>query len=141
MLIVLIFSMILAMQPGFAKNFKAGLLLVLANAAGGIAAIIAFEMLVIVPMLVYYLMLVTLVGLIFGSRLFSNRPTAALYGTAFSTFLVIMGSTTGGNSEADAKTYSRIFQIMLAVLYVVMASGVITALIDSLFRKKQGSAH
>ena len=130
--------MILAMQPGFAKNFKAGLLLVLANTAGGIASIIVFELLVIVPMLGYYLMLVGLVGLIFGGRLFSTRPTAALYGTAFSTFLVIIGSTTGGDSEADAKAYSRVLQIMLSVVYVVVMSGVITALINSVRKKKPG---
>ena len=135
MLIVLIFAMILTMQPGFAKNFKAGILLVLANAVGGMAAVIVFELLVIVPVLSYMLMLVGLVGLILGARLFSERPAAALYGTAFSTFLVIIGSTTSGQSEADAKAYSRVFQIMLSVVYVVVASGSVTALLTALLPK------
>jgi len=134
-LTTLIFIMILAMQPGFAKNFKAGGLLILANLAGGIGAIIAYELLVISPVFVFMLLLVILFGLIYGAGLFSDKPTAQLYGTAFSTFLIIIGMTTSGESEAGAKVYTRIVLIMIAVIYVVVASGVVTALFKSFSRK------
>lgn len=134
-LTTLIFIMILAMQPGFAKNFKAGGLLILANLAGGIGAIVAYELLVITPVFVFMLLLVVLFGLIYGAGVFSNKPTAQLYGTAFSTFLVILGMTTSGESEAGAKVYTRIVLIMIAVIYVVVASGVVAALFKSFSRR------
>ena len=135
-LTILIYVMLLAMQPGFAKDFKAGGLMILANVAGGIAAIIAYELLVIVPRLSFMIMLVALFGLFFGSRLFSQRPAAALYGSAFSTFLLIVGMSTGGEADASSKVYSRIAQIMVAVVYVVVASGTISALVRSFVRSK-----
>lgn len=138
-LTTLIFIMILVMQPGFAKNFKAGGLLILANLAGGIGAIIAYELLVITPVFVFMLLLVILFGLIYGAGLFSNKPTAQLYGTAFSTFLIIIGMTTSGESEAGAKVYTRIVLIMIAVIYVVVASGVVTALFKSFSKKSRGT--
>jgi Protein of unknown function (DUF2955) len=142
-LTALIMIMILAMQPGFAKGFKAGGLLILANIAGGIGAIIAYELLVITPSFVLMFLLVVLFGLIYGAGLFSNKLTAQLYGTAFSTFLLIIGMTTSGEAEADAKVYTRILLIMIAVVYVVVASGIVTALLKSFTRSKSetGLAH
>jgi hypothetical protein len=135
-LTALIFIMILAMQPGFAKGFKAGGLMILANIAGGIGAILVYELLVITPVFIFMLLLVALFGLIFGSRLFSGKPAAQLYGTAFSTFLLIIAMTTSGESEAGAKVYTRIFLIMVAVIYVVVMSGFVTALLKSFTKTK-----
>jgi hypothetical protein len=44
---------------------------------------------------------------------------------AYSTLLLVIGSVTaGGSDEASAKVYTRVFQIFVAVVYVVMAFGV-----------------
>ncbi len=135
-LTALIYIMILAMQPGFAKGFKAGGLLILANIAGGFGAILAYELLVIVPSFVFMLLLVALFGLIYGAGVFSNKPTSQLYGTAFSTFLLIIGMTTSGELEAGEKVYTRILLIMVAVVYVVVVSGFVTALFESFSKPK-----
>ena len=47
---------------------------------------------------------------------------AALYATAFSTLLILVGGSTGMlGGEADANFYKRIFLITLSVCYVVGA--------------------
>jgi len=124
-LLILVFVGLLSSQPGFATNFKAGGALVIGNVMGGVAAIILYELLVLVPQF-YFLIIVTfLVGLVFGTRVFSDKPTAKLYGMAFSTLLLVIGSTTAsGSGEAGAKVYTRVAQIIIAVVYVVMAFGV-----------------
>ena len=134
-ILILIYVMLLPAQPGFAKDFKAGSLMLLANVAGGFVAIMMYELLVMVPHFVFLLLLVAVTGLIFGKQLNSGKPAAALYGTAFSTVLVIIGMTTNSDAEASTKAYTRIFQTMIAVVYVVTASGFVTALFNS-FRKR-----
>ena len=135
-LLILIYVMLLTGQPGFAKNFKAGGGMLAANLAGGLVAILVYELLVVVAVFPYLLLMVSLWGLIFGAQLFSGKPAASLYGSAFSTFLVIIGMTTNSQSEADTKVYTRIFQTFVAVVYIVVASGLITALFDSFTKRK-----
>jgi len=124
-LLILIMIALLSMQPGFAKDFKGGKALIIGNSIGGFAAIIFYELLVIMPEYVFLIVLTLLAGLMFGSRLFSGKPKAALYGMAFSTLLLVIGSTTSSSGEADAKVYTRIIQLMAAVLYVVVGFGLL----------------
>ncbi|MFC2094287.1 efflux transporter outer membrane subunit [Bacteroidota bacterium] len=124
-LLILIMIALLSMQPGFAKDFKGGKALIIGNSIGGFAAIIFYELLVIIPEYVFLIVLTLLAGLMFGSRLFSGKSKAALYGMAFSTLLLVIGSTTSSSGEADAKVYTRIIQLMAAVLYVVVGFGLL----------------
>jgi uncharacterized membrane protein YgaE (UPF0421/DUF939 family) len=127
------------MQPGFAKDFKGGLALIIGNAIGGIAAIIFYELLVMVPQYIFLIFLTLLAGLMFGSRLFSGKPKAQLYGMAYSTLLLVIGSTTSSTGEAGAKVYTRIIQIMVAVVYVVVAFGLLEHYKTSRQKKKLDS--
>jgi uncharacterized membrane protein YccC len=128
-LLTLVFIGLLVQQPGFATSWKAGMALILGNLVGGIASILAFEVLTIVPEYGYLLLLVLLVGLVFGTQVFSGKPMAPLYGMAFSTFLLIVCSTTASDSgDASSKTYERVFQLMLAVVYVVGTVGILNRL-------------
>lgn len=136
-LLILVFVGLLSSQPGFATNFKAGGALVIGNAIGGGAAIVMYELLVVVPEFYFLIVVTLLAGLLFGARVFSDKPTAKLYGMAFSTLLLVIGSTTaGGSSEAGAKVYTRVAQIIIAVVYVVMAFGVA----DRFVRRRESTA-
>jgi hypothetical protein len=123
--LVLIFVALLSMQPGFASNFKGGQALLVGNALGGVAAIGMFGLLTVVPEFAFLVLLTLLAGLFFGSRLMSDRPTAPLFGMAYSTLLLVIGMTTSTTGDAKAKVYQRLFQIGLAVVYVVVAFGLI----------------
>jgi hypothetical protein len=126
-LLILIFVTMLSSQPGFAKNFKAGVMLLLGNLIGCLSALVIYETLVLMPEY-YFLLLVTLLtGLIFGGQLFSGKKSAPLFGMAFSTVLLVLGSAISGSADDDVNPYERVVQIMIAVTYVVTAFGVIDA--------------
>ncbi|WP_298533583.1 hypothetical protein [uncultured Algibacter sp.] len=123
-LLILIFIGILSMNPALA-NAKVGAVLIVANILGGIMAIVAYKLLVVVPLLVFMLLLTLCVGFIFGSKLFSKSKLAPIFGTGFSTFLLILGSVTSSDSEAGSEVWTRVVQISIAVLYVVIAFRII----------------
>ena len=125
-LLILIFISILSMQPGFAKDFKGGKALIIGNLIGGLTAILAYEIFTVIPEFFYLVLVVLLAGLIFGRQVFSGKPMAALWGMGYSTFLLVICSTTAmGTTEADAKVWTRVLQIMIAVIYIVVAFGLI----------------
>jgi hypothetical protein len=124
-ILALIFVALLSLQPGFASSFRAGKAMLVGNAMGGVAAIVMFGFLTVVPEYAFLILLTLLAGLFFGSRLMSDRPTAPLYGMAYSTLLLVIGMTTSMAGDARAKVYDRLFQMGLAVLYVVTAFGLI----------------
>ena len=123
-LLILIFIAILSMNPALA-NAKVGAVLIVANILGGIFAILAYNLLTIVPLLVFMVLLTLFVGFIFGSKLFSKNKLAPIFGTGFSTFLLILGSVTSSDSEAGSEVWTRVVQISIAVLYVVIAFRII----------------
>ena len=124
-ILILVFVAMLSQQPAFAKSFKVGLPLIIGNAVGGAIAIGFYELLVMVPEFAFLLMLTLLAGLLFGQKVFSGKKQAPLFGMAFSTLLLIIGSVTSSDDAAGSKVYTRVFQIVVAVVYVVLAFGFI----------------
>jgi hypothetical protein len=134
--LILIFVALLSSQPGFAANFKAGKALIVGNVMGGAAAVVVYELLVMMPQFYFFIVLIFLSGLVFGARVFSDRLTAKLFASAFSTLLLVIGSTTAsGSTAAGSKVYERVVQISIAVLWVVLASGVA----DRFIRRKEAA--
>lgn len=123
-LLVLIFIVILSMNPA-TSNKKAGLAIILANLGGGIAAIVAFNLLTIVPSFIFLGLLVLLGGLLFGNSFFLGKKAAPLFGMAFSTYLLILGNVTSFRGEAGEAVWTRILQIGIVVIYVVIAFSVV----------------
>lgn len=124
-ILVLIFVALLSMQPGFASSFGAGKAMLVANVMGGVAALVMFGFLTVVPEYAFLILLTLLAGFFFGSRLMSDRPKAPLYGMAYSTLLLVIGNITSTTGDARAQVHDRLFQLGLAVLYVVIAFGLI----------------
>jgi hypothetical protein len=125
-LLILVFIAILSMQPAFAKDFKVGKALIIGNIIGGLAAIVVYEILTIVPEFSFLVVIVLLGGLVFGTYVFGQSKMAPVFGMAFSTFLLIICSVTASDSDgAGGKVWSRVLQIMVAVIYVVSAFGLI----------------
>jgi len=127
--LVLVFTAILSMQPAFAASFKSGVPLILGNFIGGMTAIVMFQALTVVPQFSFLILVTLLAGLCFGARLMSESKTAPLFGMAYSTLLLVIGSvTTSSDGDAASKVYERLIQIMLAVVYVVVAFKAINGL-------------
>lgn len=122
--LILIFTAILSMSPEL-SNPKVGSIMILANIIGGLVAIIAYNLLVIVPVFSFMILLTLIVGLLFASNLFTKKKTAPIFGTAFSTFLLILFSVTSSDDDAGSAVWARVIQISMAVIYVVIAFGIL----------------
>jgi hypothetical protein len=120
-LIILIFIAMLTMQPSLAVGYKAGIALITGNLIGGIASMIVYDLLVVAPHFGFLLLLTLLTALVFGAGFFSNSRWAPLFGMAFSTLVLIIGSTTSSYGDADDKASTRVIQITIAVVYSVVA--------------------
>ena len=119
-LLVLVFIAMLAQQPDVKIGVKGSMALIIGNTAGGIAAIVFYNLLIAVPEYVFLILLAILFSLFFGERIFSDKPMAGLYAAAFSTVILLVGSTTGDfGGDAGSKFYIRIAQIVAAAVYIV----------------------
>jgi hypothetical protein len=123
-LLVLIFIAVLSMNPA-AANKKTGLAMILANLGGGIMAIMVFNLLTISASYLYFGILTLLTGLLFANKVFEKKPAAALFGMAFSTFLLILGNVISLAGEAGEKVWLRLFQIGIAMVYLIIAFGIV----------------
>ena len=133
-IVMLVFVSILASNPNMLANVKVAKVFVAANVLGGLISIVFFELLVMVPIFVFLLLLTLLVGLVLGTQVFSGKPTGAIFGTAFSTTLLIIGSVTTSDGDASSMVYTRVAQITFAVVYVVVSFG----LLNRLFPRHDG---
>jgi len=118
--LILIFIAILSMSPALA-NPKVGKVMIIANIMGGIFAIFVYYLLTIVPNFTFMVLLVFSAGLILGEQIFSTQKLAPVFKSAFSTFLLILGSVLSSDMDASDKVWTRVIQISMAVIYVVVA--------------------
>ncbi|MGJ8671417.1 hypothetical protein [Rubritalea sp.] len=92
---------------------------------GGMAIIVAYNLLVAVPTFWFLIPLVLAFSFFFAQKINSGKPGAAIWGSGFTTFLVLLGSSTGGDSSASSNFYLRIAQVIFAGLFCILAIVVI----------------
>jgi hypothetical protein len=129
-ILVLTFVAILTISPAL-SNPKVGLVMIVANILGGVFGILAYRLLTIVPNFTFMMLVALSIGLFFGSRLFSDSKYAGIYGSGFSTFLLILGSVTSSDAEAGSEVWSRVIQISIAVSYVVLAMSILNRIVSA----------
>jgi hypothetical protein len=111
--------------------------LLISTLLGGLAAIIAWQVLSIHTSLVVYCLLIGLGGLIFGPRIFQGRgmhPAGATWSYAYLTMIVILAPAVLDGQTGDAASgafWSRLLMFMGASLY-----GVLAVLIFDLFNSE-----
>lgn len=127
-IIVMVFAAILAQTVNLATTKKGAAVLVLANGLGGIAAVAVYNLLVMVPWWPFMMALIALTATVFADRIFSGKPTAPLYSSAFTAVLLLVGSSVSSESaDAAEKFVTRLLQIFLAGAYVVIAFSLLKA--------------
>ncbi len=124
--LILVFAVILSFDP-FIYQSKKGTALIMANAIGGLAAIVAYNMLVVAPSYVLYIFIIVSAAFYFISMLYSGKKTAPIFKISFNTFFVIMGVISTSTNEAGNEIWLRILQIGIAVIYVILAFKVVNA--------------
>ena len=98
---------------------------VLANLLGGCAALVFYWLLVAVPEYYFLIALSLLSALVFGSVMFSDRPSAPYYSAAYSTLLVLIATSMGEGADIGANIWIRVALVSMAGLYVVGALSVL----------------
>jgi hypothetical protein len=101
--------------------------LVFSTLAGGLAAVLAWQVLSAWPSLTLYVLLVALAGLFFGWRIFAGqglRDDADTWTYAFLTMIVVLAPAvldSDFGSAAGVRFYDRLFMFGWATLYAVAA--------------------
>lgn len=101
--------------------------LIFSTFAGGLAAVIGWQVLSIWPSLTIYTLLIALAGLFFGRRIFAGHGLhkhADTWSYAFLTMIVVLAPAVVDSdfgSAANARFYGRLFMFGWATLYAVVA--------------------
>lgn len=126
--VALIMAMLLSLEPAFGKHWEAGKVLILSNLSAGLVAVVVYQLMVMVPSFPFLLLIMTLAGLWCGSLIFSDSPLGKLLAAGITAFFVVLGPVLSGEAEAGETLWLRLVLIMAAVLYVVIAFGILERL-------------
>ena len=102
---------------------------VMGNVTGGLAATIAYLLVVLFPSPAFLLLVVLLFGLIFGAKIAEGGDLAPMYIVGLTTFLIVLGlglSPLPGDSGAVFIT--RVFNVIIAAIYTIGVASVLRAL-------------
>jgi hypothetical protein len=123
--LIIIFIAIYSVAPVLRVSKHDTLYKFLANVLGGCAALLFYWLLVAVPEYYFLIALSLLSALVFGSVMFSDKPTAPYYSSAFSTLLILISTSMGEGADFGANFWIRVTLVALAGLYVVGALSVL----------------
>ncbi|MGD1463460.1 DUF2955 domain-containing protein [Vibrio harveyi] len=121
-LLTMMFVALLSLMITSEKSVKLSAFLIISNGIGGILAILAFSILAIVPSLFFYTAFIALLAVLIGKKIYTVPEKAPIFATAFSTLLVLIGSTLMSSGDIDSNTFIRIFQLVLVGTYMILAS-------------------
>ncbi|MCQ9082217.1 DUF2955 domain-containing protein [Vibrio harveyi] len=121
-LLTMMFVALLSLMITSEKSVKLSAFLIISNGIGGILAILAFSILTIVPSIFFYTAFIALLAVLIGKKIYTVPEKAPIFATAFSTLLVLIGSTLMSSGDIDSNTFIRIFQLVLVGTYMILAS-------------------
>jgi len=137
-LLILIFVAILAQDTSLDKGLKSGAGLFLGNLIGGLIGIVIYNLLVMVPSLVFFILLMALTWLLIGQQVFKPGMLGILFGIGFATINVVLSSALGFFSEdASTAVYQRLLQLTLVTVYIIMSFSVVDYISDLLLGKEK----
>jgi hypothetical protein len=113
----------------------------LACCIGGVAIIIAFNLLVAVPTYPFLLALTLLFTLFFSRQMFGGGKLAKAYISGLTTFLVLLGTSTMVDKVASTNFYLRIAQILFAGLFAVAGLILVEHLLRPRKKRKNDQLH
>jgi uncharacterized membrane protein YgaE (UPF0421/DUF939 family) len=121
-LLTMMFVALLSLMITAEKSVKLSAFLIISNGIGGMLAISAFSILAIVPNIFFYTAFIALLAVLVGKKIYTVPEKAPILATAFSTLLVLIGSTLMSSGDIDSNTFVRIFQLVIVGIYMIIAS-------------------
>lgn len=131
--VVMIKVATMGQQASSDKSREMGRSLLESTVWGGIGAVIAYNILLIWPSLVLYVLLIALAALIYGRFIFQGtaiHPRSKMVSYAFLTMLIILAPAmldNGSAAGASAAFWSRMFLFVLIAVYGTLAVHVFDA--------------
>ena len=120
-MLVMIFAALFILKPELSAGREAGINSLISTLLGGVFALVFYWLIVAVPEYWFYVALMLLTSLYFGTQVFSGRPTAKYYNSALIALLILVNGSMGEGAEFTEKFIMRVILITLAVAYIVTA--------------------
>ncbi|MUK93145.1 DUF2955 domain-containing protein [Aliivibrio fischeri] len=121
-LLTMMFIALLSLMITGEKSVKLSAFLIIANSIGGALAIGVFSVLSLAPNILFYTLFISLIALIMATQIYTKPAKAPVYATAFSTVLVLLGSTLMSSGDIDSNMFIRIFQLFMIGIYMIIVS-------------------
>jgi hypothetical protein len=135
-LLVVVFVAILSLSPEVTQGRAHGSKFLIANLIGGGVTVVFYLLIVAVPEYAFFVTLMFLTLLAFGSAIFAGGALANHMPPACAALLVLIGASMTEHAHFIDKPFFRIVFIGLAALYVVSA----LLVLDRVFAGDIGSA-
>ena len=91
--------------------------LILGNLVGGLAATVAYLLVTLLPSPAFLLLVVLLVGLIFGDRIARGGESAPIYTVGLMTFLILLGLGLSPLPQDSGTLFiARVFDVMVGAV-------------------------
>jgi len=120
-LLVMIFSALFILKPELNAGKEAGRNSLISTLLGGACAAVFYWLIVVVPEYHFYIVLMLLTTLLFAMNIFSGKPTAKYYGSAFIALLILVNGSMSEGADFSGLLINRILLIILATSYIVAA--------------------
>lgn len=121
-LLTMMFIALLSLMITGEKSIKLSAFLIISNTIGGVLAIGVFIVLSIVPNILFYTLFVSLVAIVIATQIYTKPDKAPIYATAFSTVLVLLGSTLMSSGDIDSNMIVRLVQLVMIGIYMIVVS-------------------
>ena len=131
-ILVMVFAAMVSMAPDVSVGKASGITSLKATLIGGAAAIAFYWLIVAVPEFPFFVALMLLTMLLFGSGIFSNHPLSSYLASAAIALLILVGGSLGENADFTEKLFMRVLMISAATLYVMAVLTLIQVFFDRL---------
>ncbi|WP_295890733.1 DUF2955 domain-containing protein [uncultured Vibrio sp.] len=121
-LLTMMFIALLSLMITSEKSVKLSAFLIITNGIGGLMAIGVFSILSLVPNILFYTLFISLVAIVIATQIYTNPAKAPVYATAFSTVLVLLGSTLMSSGDIDSNMIVRLVQLFIIGVYMIVVS-------------------
>jgi hypothetical protein len=124
--LIVIISILRLGERSAAPRTALGLLL--GNVLGGLIATIAYGFVAVQGSIVFFLLVVLLIGLALGARIAAGGATVPVYSLALVTFIILLGiGVSPLPTDTSAAFTARLWNVMLAGVYAVGALSLLSA--------------
>jgi hypothetical protein len=122
--IVMVLTVISILRQPASLGGGTGVGLIMGNLAGGLAATAAYLLVTLLPSPAFLLLVVLLVGLLFGDRIARGGEVAPIYTVGLMTFLIVLGLGLSPLPQDSGTLFiARVFDVMVGAVYAIgMAS-------------------